>query len=487
MKLNSPSEHRQNRSRNRVTRVLLIVGIMAAATGGTPGPALALITGGSDDREHAPEGWPKGAAAVFNSKSRIAYWEGPPFGGGQWHSECRGTTAQLQQVLNDFAKIEGTSRKLILKDGVGNSFWLNPNHEPPKTQASEIDWVFMVWQKDRWQRLQRLPTGIRPSTSNPPETEPAATLTVYTGGSRIDWSQVTVPSTVTVDDQRLVAHGFSVKDGVVAEGQIQTLEGTGLSATVRLERIMHSDSGGYDYETARSLSTDADGHWVMTRLPAGSFRIIATAAQRVPRIIEYVEITQQPRWYSFTTQLALQAKAEGRVLDSDRNPLREATVHFRDVEATTGGSYRSPLGFSVTTDAAGRFRFDQLPRGRARASASKAGYVLRGLGTTIDVPTSDIELILEPAGELIVTVDFQNTPRPKEYLVEIEPEGGAQVGSWGGSGRINDMNQLTFRSIPSGKYIVHGRPNPGSKSQQSSIVKLTIEGGKVQAVTLQTR
>src|SRR5688572_14975358 len=46
-----------------------------------------LIRGGEGNSPVADPGWPAGAAAIFNSSARIAWWEGPPFGGGQWHAE----------------------------------------------------------------------------------------------------------------------------------------------------------------------------------------------------------------------------------------------------------------------------------------------------------------------------------------------------------------------------------------------------------------
>ena len=39
------------------------------------------------------------AAAIFNTQSRIAWWEGPPFGGGPWLVECQGDAKALRAVL----------------------------------------------------------------------------------------------------------------------------------------------------------------------------------------------------------------------------------------------------------------------------------------------------------------------------------------------------------------------------------------------------
>src|SRR6516164_9168394 len=94
--------------------------------------ALALIMGGEGNKPLRDPGWPTGAAAIFNVPARIAWWEGPPFGGGQWHAECRGDAKALTAVLADFARLDVKAKRIVLHDGVGSSFWLNPNNEPAK-------------------------------------------------------------------------------------------------------------------------------------------------------------------------------------------------------------------------------------------------------------------------------------------------------------------------------------------------------------------
>ena len=62
------------------------------------------------------------------------------------------------------------------------------------------------------------------------------------------------------------------------------------------------------------------------------------------------------------------AVVRGRVVSADTGlPLRRAKVSLRDA--------REPQGRSVTTDAAGAFAFEAVPKGRYRLRASKARYV----------------------------------------------------------------------------------------------------------------
>ena len=109
-----------------------------------PATASALILGGTGNDPLGDPGWPVGAAAVFNVRSRVAYWEGPPFGGGQWHAECRGNTDAFNEALEKFARIEAKRKQLVVHDGVGRSFWLNLNDEEEQRRAARMDWKFTV-------------------------------------------------------------------------------------------------------------------------------------------------------------------------------------------------------------------------------------------------------------------------------------------------------------------------------------------------------
>src|SRR3954451_14838800 len=131
--------------------------LMTILAVGAPREASALIRGGEGNEPIADPGWPGGAAALFNHPGRVAWWEGPPFGGGQWHAECRGDTRALGAVLADFARLDVKVKRVVLHDGIGYSFWLAPNREKEKLESAKVDWMFMVWQPDNWGRLRRLP------------------------------------------------------------------------------------------------------------------------------------------------------------------------------------------------------------------------------------------------------------------------------------------------------------------------------------------
>src|SRR6266568_6300967 len=136
-------KHRQRRQRRLAAATIGLAAAIAAFPFQT---AVALITGGEGNKPLTDPGWPKGAAALFNTPARIAWWEGPPFGGGQWHAECRGDAKAFNAILADFAKLDVKSKRIVLHDGSGRSFWLNPNNDKAKQEAAKMDWRLMVWQ-----------------------------------------------------------------------------------------------------------------------------------------------------------------------------------------------------------------------------------------------------------------------------------------------------------------------------------------------------
>ena len=72
-------------------------------------------------------------------------------------------------------------------------------------------------------------------------------------------------------------------------------------------------------------------------------------------------------------------------------------------------------------------------------------------------------------------------------MVKISPEGGDVVGSYGGSGNIDARDQLNFAILPPGHYILTGRPNPGSDSEEVGPVTIDVKGGQAEQVTLKAK
>jgi hypothetical protein len=157
-------------------------------------PSYADIGGSTGDEEISNQNWPEGAEAVFNVKGRVAFWDGPPLGGGHWRAECRGDAKQLCDVLAAFERIKAQDKRVVVHDGVGQSFWLNPNRDPAKKDAAKIDWTFQVWDRVSWERS----VG---AIGKGEEAEPLTQIDVYTEGD-VNWKDVVVPKGLTVVDKR---------------------------------------------------------------------------------------------------------------------------------------------------------------------------------------------------------------------------------------------------------------------------------------------
>jgi hypothetical protein len=453
----------------------------------TSAEVFALIEGGEGNNPIADPGWPTGAATIFNVTSRIAWWVGPPFGGGQWHAECQGDAQALSAVLADFARLDVKSKQIVLHDGVGNSFWLNINNEPAKRDAARMDLSFMVWEPANWQRLRQLPADLNLTDPRDADSGPPSQIDVYTGGN-IKWADVTVPKGLQIVDQRLEAHGFTALDGVVLEGRVTDLATSKpVAAKVRLERIEAQPKGGYRYATVAQAAADADGHWVLKKAPAGWYRVVIQAEGFVSRVIGYLKTDDQPRWHGYDGGLARPATVAGRLTDDAGQPLADVEVRIQDVTTSTGVRYESALGATGKTGADGRFRTDQLPVGRATIWVHKPGYCRPGLGQPVTTPKEDVELTMIRAGRILVTVDFTGKERPAAYIVRIEPEGGEAVGKYGGSGHINDKNQIAFDNVPPARYVLRGHPNPSSGDQETDPITVDLKGGQTAEIKLSAK
>jgi hypothetical protein len=88
------------------------------------------------------------------------------------------------------------------------------------------------------------------------------------------------------------------------------------------------------------------------------------------------------------------------------------------------------------------------------------------------------------AAQAKITIDFGDSTRPEGYIVSIEPEGGAAIGTWGGSSNLDPANQVIFSDVPPGRYVIQGRPNPSNGQDQTKPLTIELVGGKTTEVTL---
>ena len=226
---------------------------------------------------------------------------------------------------------------------------------------------------------------------------------------------------------------------------------------------------------------------MLKNAPVGWFRVVVEADEYVPRIVGYARFDDQPRWQSYDGRLSRSATVLGRVTDDTGEPLADVDVRLMNVTSAASGRYESPQEYVAQTNADGQFHLDQVPVGSATIRLRKTGYCRPGLGQPITTPAKDILLEMMPAACVSVTVDFAGSQRPQAYIVQMEPEGGAAVGKWSGSGNIDQQNRMSFKDVPPGRYVLTGRPNPGSDKEQTEPLTIDLIGGKAVEMTLHAR
>lgn len=448
---------------------------------------MGLITGGEGNQPLADPGWPQGAAAVFNWPTRIAWWEGPPLGGGQWHAECKGDAQVLNKVLEKFAEIDAPTKRVIVVDGIGFSFWLDPSGVKRGDRNTKIDWEFTVWVPASWQMQKSFPAYLSSLRTDKELELPVPEIRVY--AATVHWNEVRVPAGVKVIDQRLEAHGFNLSDGRVAEGIIaDDTTGKPLRATVRAEQIVAKPTGGYDYQLSSQTMCDESGRWVLKNLGDKRSRLVAVADGYAPRVIQYMHYDRQPGWQRMDTTLSPVAEVRGRVLELTGSPLANVKISVRNPTDQSENSYALPEPNEVVSDEQGRFTLVGVPHGTATLVGRREGYVQEpGLGIDIRIPGEVATLTMNAAASLEIHVLFARPRGDAGYIVNIVPEAGEKVGRWSGSAQLDAQDQFHFQNIPPGAYLVSGRPNPGSDSQETPKQRIVLKAGQQQTLTIQAK
>jgi len=462
------------------TRFRFVAALLAGMFAGVPN-AHALITGGEGNTpiENRPQ-WPAGAVDVANQQSRIAWWEGPPFGGGEWHFEYRGDEAALTKALVQLAAIKGPKPRLVIRDGRATSFWLGikaDGKEPPA-----MDWTFVVWEAANYEQLfgtnasrfmARSPNYGKPLP--PPE------LTVYTGNG-LDWSKVKVPEGIDVVDERLTAHGYRAEDGAVIEVSVRDLiSGAPLKAAelVIERRPAMNQTDLSELEVTRAES-NAAGQIVLKGLPRESLTLKIRRPGYVARTIDDTN-TEQNLWKRYEVELAEGHRVSGIVIDDQGKPVVNVTVRLTEFLTPKGTPYAWLDTLAApTTDSEGHFVVEGVPAGTARYYAHSEKHITVGLGEIHETSGKPVTLKVSGAGKMKVTVEGAKGP----YIVNVAPVGGEKVGSWGGSSQLGEDGTCQFTHIPPGRYVVHGRPNPGTEAQRTKDVTVEVKGFETADVEL---
>ncbi len=161
----------------------------------------ALIVSGTGSPTET-NGWPEGAAAVSDLKSCVGWWEGPPFGGGEWHIQFRGDAEALNQALTNFAAIKSPTLDLVIHDGPKHDQFLELDKQSHLVTDSRVDWELVIWIPENWNHLYNGTNAVLADSPNYYKPVPAPLLNLYIGGGDVDLKKIQIPSNLHVHDER---------------------------------------------------------------------------------------------------------------------------------------------------------------------------------------------------------------------------------------------------------------------------------------------
>jgi hypothetical protein len=455
-------------------------------------PVHALITGGTGNRPiEDRHGWPAGCADVANLETRLGWWEGPPFGGGEFHFEYRGDVNSFQRAVDLLAKVESKERLIVVHDGPVESFWLK-NDKDAKNDA-RYDWSFTVWNPKSYDRLYNDPKSTfsaRDPSGHFRQPVPPPQIDVYIGGAPagagVDWSRVTIPPGVTVKDERASANGYPPDAGSVLRGRVTDLATSQPIGGAKVV-VMKYTGKGQEYEDVASATAGDDGKFELLHVPKGDFRIHAVASGYASRLLGYATFRGDTLKEYPGAQLAAATGLSGSVVVGDGKPVAGLTVRVDSLISTDGKGYIPLDSPQAVTDATGRFTFASLPGGSCQLFVHGTGYTQQAVLERHKIPADDLVIRVSAAGNVRGKVTRNGeVPTDASYIASITPEGGNKLGSWGGSMEVKADGSFEFNDVPPGRYTVTARPNPGPvlKGKDPNQKPIVVESGKTVEVEI---
>jgi hypothetical protein len=357
---------------------LLLTAYLASAT-----PLPALITGAFGNDPVEDMGWPAGSVAVANHADRIGYWEGPPFGGGEYHFLFNLKNAEsLEALIQAFSEITAPVKEIILRDESLSSFWLSAKSR----ESAEMNAELVLWKPESWNWLNNNPRNLFLSESpgfRSPCPPPRLILST-TAFPTFPWKEL--PASCTVIDQCWGG------DTATRSLKVQVLDMTDHKPVANARVVARQYSTGP--EITFESRADSDGIAMITGLSRGSYRILVTADQFAGRMIaafpQYRDLNE-----NLIVYLSQSASIQGTVMNSEEEPVPGAMVRLVGWVGMDGQPY--PMGESpnCTTDATGSFQLDGLPHGYAQAIALHQDYEpLKGMEEIFAVPGKAVSLVL---------------------------------------------------------------------------------------------
>jgi hypothetical protein len=452
--------------------LVLAIGLLMALR------ANALIASGTGSPTYT-NGWPEGAAAVSNLKSCVGWWEGPPFGGGEWHIQFRGDAEALNQALTNFAAIRAPALDLVIHDG--------PQHDQFLNNDTRVDWSFTVWNPESWHRLYNNPKVIfnagEPGFRQP---VPPPRLDVYIGG-RVDWAKVKIPAGLLVRDERVSAIAANSINRAALSVVVYDMA-TGKPVTNAHLTLSLWTPARTNYQEVAKADGDKSGHFEISKIEPGSHLVAIEANGYSTRLLRNL-IMDGHTPQNICVELAKQSSFSGTVTDMDGKPIKGAEIRTISVLGFNGRGYELPDTSAAKTDEAGHFELAGLPKGFIQLVVRACGYFFTDLATIRDVPATNEVLRMARAGSIRVTVTDKTGHSLSRYedhelLVEAKPTGGEQIGWPNGTIFVSENGVADFSNRPPGEYHITSRPNPGTREKYTSEQIVTVKPGECAEVKM---
>jgi len=206
--------------------------------------------------------------------------------------------------------------------------------------------------------------------------------------------------------------------------------------------------------------TDAEGRFTLAKVPAGSYRFVATDDTHAPGTSPPVTLDGMTRKDGIEIVLKPAATLSGRVVNADQTAAAYATVRVGPHDLGRMGPEVAGSMRQVVADQDGKFTLRGLPREalRVRAESDAAASKIVDVDLSGGAGPADLVLVLDVTGTIAGTVVDDTSQPVAEAQVTAAPD------FLGGGGKLEDMALAGFSAATTdggGRFALHGLP-PGA-------------------------
>jgi hypothetical protein len=321
------------------------------------------------------------------------------------------------------------------------------------------------------------------------------------------WALAALLATVTI---------LANQNAAPAAGQISgTIKSAADDKPIARARIVAQSANAEPYVTL----SGADGRYVLSGLPLGSYRITVTRTGYVPR--QYGEarnttpaqVNIAPTWKVTDIDVALEPGRHiaGRILDEDGTPFAGAIVEALTLRADKGGDTLVAAA-SARTDDRGSFRLHGLLPGEYFVSAADPAFgsvTTRGrvvsysptyypgvaaasdakpvvVPASGDTPPVEFRLKLVPPARVsgrLVSVDGRELVSAAIVMTALDDRGAPAPAS--GDPSILPDGRFSFEQVPPGRYEIRARGQTRTvDSALFALFSVVVDGSDVNGITM---